>query len=264
MRHLLPLTLLLTACASNSTPEIEPSQTEQSPTLSDSLTHAAKMAKLTCQKALPDATSFVNRCDNSFALALRSTSNLSAYVGEIQKASGADQPAVAVADALGVLLAQMSEPGMPDDVFMQEGLRNRLSAQIADEGNFADALKLASIFSDRIAEVVVKDLNTLYADFGLISLEVLDKVSQSSASEAAYLDGLRNKKTFLREAVLKDMQEGLPPGWDPAPELVAIEELLRSAELEINMRATKLLNLEAEFDLIGIEIKKVAQAFSNW
>jgi hypothetical protein len=182
----------------------------------------------------------------------------------IEAAANADDPAQQVATAMESLLREMAAPGMPSDVFMEESLRSRLVAQVAAENDFRDAWKLASMFSSRVAEVVSKDLAALHTEVGMIALEVLNNVSESQATDAAYLSGLRNKKVHLREAVLKDMKEGLPPGWDPAPDLVVVEKLLENAQAEERVRVLQQLELEAAFDLVGSEIELVRAAFSGW
>lgn len=264
MRHFLPLTLLLfSACATSHGAKTD-SKPAPTTNLREGLEVAAAKAIETCRVAVPGSDSYSNRCRNAFELRLRSVESLSNYSLAIEAAANADDPAQQVATAMESLLREMAAPGMPSDVFMEESLRSRLVAQVAAENDFRDAWKLASMFSSRVAEVVSKDLAALHTEVGMIALEVLNNVSESQATDAAYLSGLRNKKVHLREAVLKDMKEGLPPGWDPAPDLVVVEKLLENAEAEERVRVLQQLELEAVFDLVGSEIERVRAAFSGW
>jgi len=267
MRLLLPLPFLLAlGCASTSTSSLaQPDNNAVG--LYDQLVEASNMATNSARRAAPGQPHLAENIRSTFTRPLRCLKLLTTYheqtLATLSGSQGTAATCRELGNALEALLEGMSDESMPDEAYMEPALRDRLITEVVDSESTSAAWKLCTLFSGRVEEIVDQEMTHLHTNLGLLSLELLRAVESTDATENAYLSGLQKKRAALREAVLQDMEVGLPTEWDPAKDLVAIEALLKTAENEGQVRMSRRSEVEQQFDALARDVDAIRRALSK-
>ncbi len=202
-----------------------------------------------------------NKASDLFATPIRSLDALAAWAQNADSALRSIQPPERLARAMDSLLEVLAEDGMPQELRMAPEFREKLVRGLS-ESDTSSSWKLSRRFVEHIAQALTRETEALTKNFEALGAELQSRSVLTSTS--LYLDGLRKRRDALRDAVLRDLHGELPQGWDPAPELVVVEELLRNVLAEKALEATQKTNWTETLHKISLELQAISHSLANW
>ena len=196
-----------------------------------------------------------------FAAPVRSLDALANWAKDADSALRSLQPPERLARAMDSLLKILAEDGMPQELWMASELRDNLTRNLA-AADTVSAWNISRRFVEHIAQVLTRNTESLTKKIQALGAELQSRPAHKATS--IYREGLHKRRDALRDAVLRDLRGELPEGWDPAPELVVVEELLRNVLAEESFEATQVTDWTETLREISQELQAISHALGNW